>query len=82
MSEPKYFTVNVQGSGEHVGTISANSNEELNEKLEKACDEHYDANCYIEPIDMNNLQYKAKDITVNVDNEYEELLEITPTWLF
>ena len=88
MSKKLYFSVNAaNGSGEHIGTICANTSEELKEKLGIACAEHFDQDIKIkDEVDINNfLQGRSGNVKIEVEideEKFDDEVFICQTWLY
>jgi len=80
-----YFSVTADnGSGEHIGTICATTDEELKAKLITACMEHFDEDVEITgDIKIENFMYgrTGDDIGIKV-GDYDDAVSICQTWLY
>jgi hypothetical protein len=85
--ENKYFTVNeAGGENAHVGTLVANTSEELKNKLSEACCAHFDAKVIgMSNFDINDCLYgKTLDVRIHLDCEveYPIIITISESWLY
>lgn len=85
--EKKYFTVNeAGGENAHIGTLVANTSEELRNKLSEACSEHFDAKVIgMFDFDIDDCLYgRILEVKITLDWEVELpiVVTISQTWLY
>jgi hypothetical protein len=78
--------VNVSnGNDEHIGTILANSSEELNKKLKTTLMEHFDADVEFPEVKIEDyIEGRDGTVEIKVDSTFENADEIfiCETWIF
>ena len=83
--KPQYFTLNqVEDEQLHIGTVIADTNEVLNDKVTDALQEHFDAQVNdIEDLDVVKIRqsYEPYEFYVLVD-EITKKVSIQQTWLY
>lgn len=79
----RYFTTNTCDS--HIGTVEASNISELVSGITDALNSHYDSNNCQFDVNFNIedcIHGNIKEIRVNIDDEYNELITIQETQIF
>lgn len=78
----KYFSIN-ENDNVHVGTVIAETNEELKNKVEIACSEHFDIDIKLNKINIDDY-INGKNGYVNIIDDTGNIISIfiTETWVY
>jgi hypothetical protein len=84
MQKIMYFTIEESNAdGRHVGTVRAETDQELNEKLTIACNSHFDEECELSLTKRENFVYGRSEIIHMKDiGKLEREVHVQETWLY
>ena len=86
----KYYTLFEPGEINHIGTVKANTTDELKLKTEEACKCHFDSECDASNVDfgevlqqMNKVPYVSFEINIDDGGDnWDKEIGISETWIY